>query len=137
DDRSDRAASALGTAGDTVTEPSARARAIAKMDRRRSPGGCPWVAEQTHESLRRCLLEETYELLEAIETDDRAALREELGDVLLQVLFHARIAAEHPDDAFDIDDVAAELVDKMVRRHPQIFGEAAAVPSADAQDQDR
>lgn len=134
-DRSDRAAAALVAAGATVIEPSALARAVAVMDRLRSPGGCPWDAEQTHESLRRYLLEETYELLEAIETDDRAALREELGDVLLQVLFHARIAAEHPDDAFDIDDVAAELVDKMVSRHPQIFGEAAAVPSAEAQEQ--
>src|ERR1700744_6213378 len=72
-------------------------RAVEVMDRLRSPGGCPWDAEQTHESLARYLVEETYEVLEAIETGDRALLREELGDLLLQVLFHARIAEEEPD----------------------------------------
>ena len=91
------------------------------MDRLRSPGGCPWDAKQTHESLRQYLVEETYELLEAIEDDDRAAFREELGDVLLQVLFHARVAAEDAADPFDIDEVAAELVAKLVGRHPHIF----------------
>ena len=91
------------------------------MDRLRSPGGCPWDAEQTHESLVPYALEETYELVEAIETGDRAGLREELGDVLLQVVFHARIAAEDPDDPFDVDDVAADLVAKLVRRHPHVF----------------
>ena len=69
------------------------------MDRLRSPGGCPWDAEQTHASLLRYLIEECYELVEAVEQGDRAAIREELGDVLLQVLFHARIAAETPADA--------------------------------------
>ena len=97
------------------------------MDRLRSPGGCPWDAEQTHETLTRYLLEETYEVLEAIETGDSALLREELGDLLLQVLFHARIAQEAaPDQAFDIDDVAGDLVDKLVRRHPHVFGDAVA-----------
>src|SRR5919198_830519 len=86
--------------------------AAAVMDRLRSPGGCPWDAEQTHESLRQYLVEETYELLEAIEEGDRAALREELGDVLLQVLFHARVAAEDAADSFTIDDVARVLVGK-------------------------
>jgi len=94
------------------------------MDRLRSPGGCPWDADQTHESLVPYALEETYELVEAIEAGDRTGLREELGDVLLQVVFHARIAAEDPDDPFDVDDVAADLVAKLVRRHPHVFDEA-------------
>jgi XTP/dITP diphosphohydrolase len=106
------------------------------MDRLRSPGGCPWDAEQTHASLLRYLLEECYELVEAVESADPAAIREELGDVLLQVLFHARIAAETPRDegGFDIDDVAADLVGKLVRRHPHVFaGDAAEWTAADQQ----
>ena len=97
--------------------------AVAVMDRLRSPGGCPWDAEQTHASLLRYLIEECYELVEAVELGDPAAIREELGDVLLQVLFHARIAAETPadDGGFTIDDVAGDLVDKLVRRHPHVF----------------
>ncbi|WP_399345120.1 MazG family protein [Umezawaea sp. Da 62-37] len=95
--------------------------AVAVMDRLRSPGGCPWDAEQDHDTLRQYLVEETFELLEAIEDGDRAAMREELGDVLLQVLFHARVAAEHASDAFTVDDVAAELVAKLVGRHPHVF----------------
>lgn len=100
--------------------------AVAVMDRLRSPGGCPWDAEQTHQSLVRYLIEECYELAEAVESGDRTAIREELGDVLLQVLFHARIAAETPRAAggFDIDDVAADLVGKLVRRHPHVFADA-------------
>lgn len=104
-----------------AAEGSGLVAAVAVMDRLRSPGGCPWDAEQTHESLRQYLVEECYELLEAIDDGDRAALREELGDVLLQVLFHARIAEEHPTDPFGVDDVAAELVDKLVGRHPHVF----------------
>ena len=95
--------------------------AVAVMDRLRSPGGCPWDAEQTHASLGQYLVEECYELLDAIGHGDPAALREELGDVLLQVLFHARIAAERGAGAFDMDDVASELVAKLVRRHPHVF----------------
>src|SRR4051794_38653298 len=92
------------------------------MDRLRSPGGCPWDATQTHESLTRYLLEEAYEVIEAIETDDVALLREELGDLLLQVLFHARIAEERAaGEAFGIDDVATDLVEKLVSRHPHVF----------------
>src|SRR6185503_9030143 len=87
--------------------------AVAVMDRLRSPGGCPWDAEQTHTSLLQYLVEECYELYDAVEKGDRAAMREELGDVLLQVLFHARIAAEDPD-GFTIDDVARDLVAKLV-----------------------
>jgi XTP/dITP diphosphohydrolase len=96
------------------------------MDRLRSPGGCPWDAEQTHRSLVTYLIEEAYELVEAIETGDRDHLREELGDLLLQVAFHSRIAEEHPDEPWSIDDVAAEISDKLVRRHPHVFGDAEA-----------
>jgi XTP/dITP diphosphohydrolase len=100
-------------------------RAVEIMDRLRSPGGCPWDAAQTHESLTRYLLEEAYEVVEAIETGDRRLLREELGDLLLQVLFHARIEEERPD-GFCIDDVADDLVQKLVRRHPHVFADAEA-----------
>jgi XTP/dITP diphosphohydrolase len=98
---------------------------------------CPWDREQTHESLVPCLVEEAYEVVEAIETataGDHAArdqLREELGDLLLQVLFHARLAAEHPDQPFSIDDVAAGLVDKLVRRHPHVFADTQVAGAAD------
>lgn len=109
--------------------------AVRVMDRLRSPGGCPWDAVQTHDSLRQYLVEEAYELLDAIETGDRAALREELGDVLLQVLFHARLAAEDTADPFDIDEVARELVDKLVGRHPHVFADGEAVDTADRQQQ--
>ena len=98
---------------------------VAVMDRLRSPGGCPWDAEQTHASLRGYLLEEAHEAYDAIVDDDAAAMREELGDVLLQVVFHARVAAEAgADRRFDVDDVAGDLVDKLVRRHPHVFGDA-------------
>ncbi|MFW7414487.1 nucleoside triphosphate pyrophosphohydrolase [Demequina sp. SO4-18] len=102
------------------------ARLVEVMDRLRSPGGCPWDAEQTHESLAPYALEEVHELLEAIETGTRADLREELGDVLLQVVFHARVAAEHAEDPFDIDDVATSVADKLVERHPHVFADADA-----------
>jgi MazG family protein len=91
------------------------------MARLRGPGGCPWDAEQTHASLARHLLEETHEALEAIDAGDRERLREELGDVLLQVVFHARIAAD--DGAWDVDDVAEGIVGKLIRRHPHVFGD--------------
>ncbi|MCF6744335.1 MazG family protein [Blastococcus sp. KM273128] len=94
------------------------------MDRLRSPGGCPWDAEQTHASLRGYLLEEAHEAYDAIVDDDRTAMREELGDVLLQVVFHARVAQEDAARGFDVDDVAGDLVDKLVRRHPHVFGDA-------------
>jgi XTP/dITP diphosphohydrolase len=109
-----------------VTDRQGRALldAVALMDRLRSPGGCPWDASQTHESLLRYLVEECYELVQAVEDGDVGAMREELGDVLLQVLFHSRIAAERPAGGgrFDIDDVATGLVDKLTRRHPNVFG---------------
>ncbi|MEQ3551689.1 MazG family protein [Pseudonocardia nematodicida] len=108
--------------------------AVAVMDRLRSPGGCPWDAEQTHTSLLRYLVEEAYELYQAIEDDDRTELREELGDVLLQVLFHARVAAEDPGSPFGIDDVATGLVDKLVGRHPHVFASGERVVTAADQD---
>ncbi len=102
------------------------------MDRLRSPGGCPWDLEQTHESLVPYALEEAFELAEAVESGDRAHLREELGDLLLQIVFHARVATEHPDDPFDVDEVAAGIVAKLVRRHPHVFAdtESADAPTA-------
>lgn len=95
------------------------------MDRLRSPGGCPWDAAQTHLSLAPYLLEEAYEAYEALEDADPVALREELGDVLLQVAFHARVATEAAEP-WSIDDVADELVQKLVRRHPHVFAGADA-----------
>jgi XTP/dITP diphosphohydrolase len=105
---------------------------VAAMDRLRSPGGCPWDAEQTHRSLAPYLLEESYELLEAIERDDLAHLREELGDVLLQVAFHSRLAEElPPPECFSVDDVAADLVAKLIRRHPHVFAGREVASAAD------
>ncbi len=89
--------------------------------RLRAPDGCPWDREQTHSTLARHLLEETHELLEAIDAGDDDAIRDELGDLLLQVTFHAQIAAE--DGRWDIDDVADGLVRKLVHRHPHVFGD--------------
>lgn len=94
---------------------------VAIMRRLRAPGGCPWDAEQTHESLTRYLLEETYEVIEAIDEKSPQHLREELGDLLLQPVFHAAIAEESGD--FSIDDVITTLCDKLIRRHPHVFGD--------------
>jgi tetrapyrrole methylase family protein / MazG family protein len=91
------------------------------MARLRGPEGCPWDREQTHASLARHLLEETHEVLDAIDADDGERLREELGDVLLQVVFHAQLAAD--DGEWDVDDVAQGIVEKLIRRHPHVFGE--------------
>jgi XTP/dITP diphosphohydrolase len=100
---------------------------VTTMDRLRSPGGCPWDAQQDHDSLAPYLLEEAYEAFQAIEDADLRGLREELGDVLLQVAFHARMAEELPaGERWTIDDVATGLVDKLVRRHPHVFGGATA-----------
>ncbi|MFD4998811.1 nucleoside triphosphate pyrophosphohydrolase [Streptomyces buecherae] len=87
---------------------------------------CPWSSQRTHQDLAKYGIEEAYELVEAIEAGDRDELREELGDVLLQVVFHARIAQDDPAEPFGIDDVAATIVDKLIRRHPHIFGDASA-----------
>ena len=91
------------------------------MARLRGPGGCPWDHEQTHSTLARHLLEETHETLEAIDANDLDRLRDELGDVLLQVVFHAQVAAD--DGAWDVDDVAEGIVRKLIRRHPHVFGD--------------
>jgi MazG family protein len=99
------------------------------MHRLRSPGGCPWDAEQTHQSLARHLLEETHETLEAIDRGDLAALREELGDVLLQVVFHAEMAMQ--SGRFDIDDVAEGITSKLIRRHPHVFGDVEVGSAAE------
>lgn len=104
---------------------------VAVMDRLRR--SCPWDQQQTHESLVQYLVEETYETVEALESGDRDHMREELGDLLLQVVFHARIAAEHPEAPFDIDDVAVAIVEKLVRRHPHVF-DASSRTSATAHD---
>jgi XTP/dITP diphosphohydrolase len=96
-------------------------RLVEVMDRLRSPGGCPWDAEQTHESLVKYLLEESYEYIDTVDSKDREGMREELGDVLLQVYFHSRIAQDHPTDPFSIEDVARAIADKLIRRHPHVF----------------
>ncbi len=98
-------------------------RLLEVMDRLRSPGGCPWDAEQSHQTLIKYLLEESYEFVDAVDEEDRQAMREELGDILLQVYFHSRIAQEHPTDPFSIEDVAEGIADKLIRRHPHVFGD--------------
>ena len=97
------------------------------MARLRAPDGCPWDKEQTHQSIKEYLLEEAYEFIEAVESGDPAHMREELGDVLLQVVFHAQMGAEA--GTFDLDQVIHELSDKLVRRHPHVFGEVAVTGS--------
>jgi len=99
------------------------------QEKLRSPGGCPWDREQTHESLRTYLLEETYEVLEAIQARDSSKLASELGDLLLQIIFHAQLAQEAGQ--FDIGAVIEGIHRKMVRRHPHVFGDARAKTSAE------
>ncbi|SIO22652.1 MazG family protein [Agromyces cerinus] len=97
----------------------------------RAPGGCPWDADQTHESLVQYLVEESWELIDAIESGNREEMIEELGDVLYQVLFHADLAAHTDGERFDIDDVARHMTAKMVSRHPHVFGDREAETAAD------
>jgi MazG family protein len=114
----------------TVTEPGRqleRLRAI--MHRLRAPGGCPWDAEQSHLSLVPNLIEEAYETVDAIQRGDHADLAEELGDLLLQVVFHSELAEE--GGRFTLDTVARGICDKLVRRHPHVFGDSA-LPDSDA-----
>lgn len=101
------------------------------MNKLRSPGGCPWDSEQDHTSLLKFLLEESYEFIEAVEDKDQTAMQEELGDLLLQVYFHSRIAEENTDQPFDIEDVARTVADKLVRRHPHVFGDSKVENSAE------
>jgi MazG family protein len=107
-----------------VSEKTGFQRLVEIMDRLREPGGCPWDREQTYESLRSYLIEECYEVAEALDDGDAPGLREELGDLLLQIVFLSRLAKE--DGEFTIDDVVSGIVDKMVRRHPHVFGEESA-----------
>lgn len=104
---------------------------VAIVAQLRAPGGCPWDAEQTHESLVQYLVEESWELIDAIESGSREEMIEELGDVLYQVLFHADLAAHTPGEDFDIDDVARHMTAKMVSRHPHVFGDREAETAAD------
>jgi MazG family protein len=105
------------------------AKLVGVMARLRAPGGCPWDREQTHATLRTYLIEEAYEVLDALESADDGKFAEELGDLLLQVLFHAQIAGE--EGRFDISDVIGAIHDKMIRRHPHVFGDTSAKTSAE------
>lgn len=108
-----------------LTRLSGVAALVAVVDRLRSPGGCPWDADQTHETLARFAIEEAYELADAIAAGERDALVDELGDVLFQVAFHARLGQEHARP-FDIDEIADGVVAKLRRRHPHVFADADA-----------
>jgi nucleoside triphosphate diphosphatase len=122
-----------GTVPRSETAPNpgpAFAEAVAIMNRLRSPGGCPWDREQTFDSIRKYTLEETYEVFDAIERSDWPALKDELGDLLLQVLFYAQMASEA--GSFTIEDVIAGLNRKLIRRHPHVFGEAAAAEAGNS-----
>ena len=101
------------------------------MDKLRSPGGCPWDAEQDHVTLLKFLLEESYEFIEAVEENDRDAMQEELGDLLLQVYFHSRMAEEDKEQPFDIEDVAKGVADKLIRRHPHVFSDTIVGSSSE------
>lgn len=104
------------------------------MELLRGPGGCPWDAKQTHQSLAEFLLEETYELLDALNSEDKRALKEELGDLLLQIVFHAKIASEDKQNGFDIDDVADAITEKLVSRHPHVFENPQALAAKEVKD---
>jgi len=104
---------------------------VAVLARLRAPGGCAWDREQTHESLVRHLIEEAYELVDAIESGSRDEVIEELGDVLYQVIFHADIAAHADRERFDLEDVAARMTSKMIGRHPHVFGDTTAETADD------
>jgi len=116
---------------DRLSGASALDELVATVALLRAPGGCPWDAEQTHESLVQYLVEESWELIDAIESGDRDEMIEELGDVLYQVLFHADIAAHTEGERFDIQDVAAHMTAKMVSRHPHVFGGDRTAETAD------
>ena len=100
---------------------------VSVMAALRSEGGCPWDMEQTHSSVRKCLIEETYEVIEAIDKNDALLLREELGDLLFQVVFHARI--EDEEGRFTIDDVVHDITHKMITRHPHVFADTVVADS--------
>ncbi len=110
-----------------MAEPRGLPRLVAVVDRLRRE--CPWTQDQTHDSLRRYLLEEAYEVLEALDSGDAQHLREELGDLLFQIVFHARIATEHA--GWDVDDVADDIADKLIRRSPHVFADGGAATAAE------
>jgi tetrapyrrole methylase family protein / MazG family protein len=115
-----------GVSEGTIVAPAARgalADLVAIVDRLLGPGGCPWDQAQTHESLKRHLLEETYEVFEAIDSGDRDALREELGDLILQPVMHGQISSAA--GGFNTEDAARGIVDKLIRRHPHVFGDVS------------
>ncbi len=114
---------------DQKKEKASLERILEIMAQLRGEGGCPWDKEQTHESLKRYLIEEAYEVAEAVDADDMDKLCDELGDVLLQVVFHAQIGKESHD--FDIFDVLDAISEKMIRRHPHVFGEVKNVDTSD------
>ena len=107
---------------------------IELMDILRSSDGCPWDLEQTHESLIEYLIEESYEFAEAVDENNREAIKEELGDVLLQVVFHSKIGQEHKTDPFNIDDVAEIIKNKLIKRHPHVFESDSNLTSKDVED---
>jgi XTP/dITP diphosphohydrolase len=107
----------------SANEPSGLSELAEVIERLRAEGGCPWCAEQTHETLVQYLVEETYELIEAIEAGDRDDVIEELGDVLYQVMFHASLAASTPTESYTLDEVARRAAEKMIGRHPHVFGD--------------
>lgn len=113
----------------TPQPPYSFADLVSIMAKLRAPDGCPWDREQTHESILGCLIEESYEFVDAVERKDAVNMREELGDVLLQVVFHARMAEEA--GTFDVNGVIHDISEKLIRRHPHVFGDAAGVDSAD------
>lgn len=119
----------MSTSGQVPEQNSPFEQLVAVMRRLRAPEGCPWDREQDHVTLKPYLLEEAYEVLEAIDAGDDAELCSELGDVLLQVVFHAQVAAEA--DRFGVDDVCQAIVDKLVRRHPHVFGDVAVDNAGD------
>lgn len=107
------------------------ARLAQVMDTLRSPGGCPWDSEQSHQSLLKYLLEESYEFIESVESGNREDMREELGDILLQVYFHSRIAQEDKEKPFSVDDVAKGVIEKLISRHPHVFSDKKVNSSAE------
>lgn len=119
------------TAASTARETTALDELIETVALLRAPGGCPWDADQTHASLVQYLVEESWELIDAIESGHPDEMIEELGDVLYQVLFHADIAAHTEGERFDIQDVAAHMTAKMVSRHPHVFGGDRTAETAD------
>ena len=107
------------------------ARLAQVMDTLRSPGGCPWDSEQSHQSLLKYLLEESYEFIEAVESGNSEDMCEELGDLLLQVYFHSRIAQEDKENPFSVDDVAKGVIEKLISRHPHVFSDKKVNSSAE------